>query len=79
MQTGILAKNSFFPGNILPLTVILFNMTMFLISELIMEVDIGLKRKEWDSNPRYPHGYTRSPGVPVKPLLHLSEFGMQIY
>jgi hypothetical protein len=29
-------------------------------------------RREWDSNPRYPYGHTRSPGVPVQPLLHLS-------
>ena len=29
-------------------------------------------RRGWDSNPRYPYGYTRFPGVPVKPLLHLS-------
>jgi hypothetical protein len=30
-------------------------------------------RRERDSNPRYPSGYTRFPGVPVKPLLHLSK------
>ena len=29
-------------------------------------------RKGRDSNPRYGYPYTRSPGVPVKPLLHLS-------
>ena len=29
-------------------------------------------RREWDSNPRYPSGYTRSPGACLKPLGHLS-------
>ena len=29
-------------------------------------------RRGWDSNPRSPHGDTRSPGVPVRPLQHLS-------
>ena len=32
-----------------------------------------LKRRGWDSNPRYSHLHTRSPGVPIQPLLHLSE------
>lgn len=32
-------------------------------------------RKERDSNPRYGLSpYKRFPGVPVKPLLHLSEY-----
>ena len=31
-----------------------------------------LLRREWDSNPRYGCPYTRFPGVPVQPLLHLS-------
>ena len=30
-------------------------------------------RREWDSNPRYPSGYTRSPGACLQPLGHLSE------
>ncbi len=29
-------------------------------------------RREWDSNPRYPSGYTRSPGACLQPLGHLS-------
>ncbi len=29
-------------------------------------------RREWDSNPRYPCGYTRSPGAHLRPLGHLS-------
>src|SRR5690606_9076287 len=29
-------------------------------------------RKGWDLNPRYHEGYTRSPGVPVRPLQHPS-------
>ena len=34
--------------------------------------DRRLLRKGRDSNSRYPFGHTRFPGVPVKPLLHLS-------
>ncbi len=26
-------------------------------------------RREWDSNPRYPSGYTRSPGACLRPLV----------
>ena len=33
----------------------------------------GPWRREWDSNPRYPFGYTRSPGACLQPLGHLSE------
>lgn len=29
-------------------------------------------RKERDSNPRYPFGYTTFPGLPIRPLWHLS-------
>ena len=29
-------------------------------------------RREWDSNPRYAFTYTRSPGVRLRPLGHLS-------
>jgi hypothetical protein len=32
-------------------------------------------RRRWDSNPRYAFTYTRFPGVPVQPLLHLSVDG----
>ena len=28
-------------------------------------------RREWDSNPRYPLGYTRFPSVRLRPLGHL--------
>jgi hypothetical protein len=33
---------------------------------------MSLRLKPPAENPRYPHGYTRSPNVPVQPLLHLS-------
>ena len=33
---------------------------------------MGTWRREWDSNPRYPFGYTRSPGACLQPLGHLS-------
>ena len=36
-------------------------------------------RKEGDSNPRFPLGNTRFPGVPLQPLEHLSSFGVQNY
>jgi hypothetical protein len=32
-------------------------------------------RRGWDSNPRSPYGDTRSPGVPDRPLQHLSVQG----
>ena len=35
---------------------------------------IATWRREWDSNPRYPFGYTRSPGACLQPLGHLSFF-----
>ena len=31
-----------------------------------------LKRREWDSNPRWSHPHTRFPSVLLKPLGHLS-------
>src|SRR3989344_8295304 len=30
-------------------------------------------RRGWDSNPRYPYGYTVFPGLRLKPLGHLSK------
>jgi hypothetical protein len=44
---------------------------------MILEPSSGLIpleewRRGWDSNPRSPFGDTRSPGVPVRPLQHLS-------
>lgn len=33
---------------------------------------VTTKRKERDSNPRYPFGYTTFPGWPIRPLWHLS-------
>ena len=33
------------------------------------------KRKGWDSNPRYHFWYTVFPGLPFKPLTHLSALG----
>ena len=42
------------------------------VKSIYLMIKENFLRREWDSNPRYPHGYTRSPGVPVQPLLHLS-------
>jgi hypothetical protein len=34
---------------------------------------VPLKRREWDSNPRWSYPHTRFPSVLLKPLGHLSE------